>query len=228
MNSKEFFDLENFKHHKIFEQINFVWEALTILKSYLLSLPLGKIATNIPKEAYLENIDSIFIDEKTVVEKGAYIKGPCYIGKNCSIRHGAYIRGNFLCGDNCIIGHTTEVKNSIFLNNSKASHFAYIGDSILGNNVNLGAGVKCANFRIDGKNAIIRINDKVIETSLEKLGAIIGDNTQIGCNTVLNPATFLYPNVICYPSLNVGGIVPKGSIIKSSATVKVKRALNKE
>jgi NDP-sugar pyrophosphorylase family protein len=221
MNSSEFFNLENFQQKKIFENIEFVFEPLGFLEKFLKTLPLGKINTTIPKGVFLENEKEIFIDDGCIIENGSYIKGPCYIGKNCSVRHGAYIRGNFLCGDNCIIGHTTEIKNSIFLNHVSAAHFAYVGDSILGNNVNLGAGVKCANFRIDGRNAIIRFNDEIIKTSLKKLGAIIGDNTQIGCNTVLNPATFIYPNVICYPTTNVGGIIAKNSIVKSLAQIKI-------
>ena len=90
----------------------------------------------------------------------------------------------------------SEIKNSILLNNAKAAHFAYIGDSILGNNVNIGAGVKCANFKLKRSSIVLYIDGKAIDTGLMKLGSIIGDNSQIGCNSVANPGTIIGKNCI--------------------------------
>ncbi len=154
----------------------------------------------------------------SVIESGAYIRGPCVIGSNCVVRHGAYIRGNVLTGHGCVIGHDSELKQAILLNHAQAAHFAYVGDSILGNHVNLGAGVKCANFKLDHTTINLRIDDQKIETGLRKFGALIGDRSQIGCNTVTNPGTLIGQDVHCYPCLNIQGFVPSRSMIKPSAS----------
>lgn len=209
-----FFQTDRFAHKKIFEEIDAIWEILPRIKSYLEKSKLGKIAAVIPKGCYLINPELIFIGEGTEIEPGTCIKGPCIIGKNCRIRFGAYIRENVILGDHCIIGHSTEVKNSLFLDGAKATHFNYVGDSILGNRVNLGAGVKCANYRIDKKKITINFGEKKIETNLAKLGAILGDDVDIGCNTVLNPGTVIGKGTRCYPQVVVRGVFPENSLIK--------------
>ena len=143
---KVFFHLDDYIHRALFAKITYVWEALNDLERYLKQLSLGKIETEIPAGAILVNPEQISIGKGSVIEPGAYIKGPCVIGERCAVRQGAYIRGLFLAGNDCVIGHTTEVKQVIFLNGVHAAHFAYLGDSILGHRVNLGAGTKCANF----------------------------------------------------------------------------------
>ena len=213
---KDFFELEKFSHKRIFNNIENMWDVFRNLEKYLQEAKLNKIECNIPKNCYLENLENISIGKNTIIEPFTYIKGPCIIGENCQIRHGAYIRGSVITGNNCIIGHCSEVKNSIFLDNVHAAHFAYIGDSILGNNVNLGAGVKLANFRLDKNLISFYKNAQKIYTNLQKLGSFIGDDSQIGCNCVLNPATFLEKEVFCHANLNICGWIFQKSIIKYS------------
>ena len=142
------------------------------------------------------------------------IKGPTIIGNNTEVRQGAYIRGDCLIGDRCVVGHTTEVKTSIMLNDAKAGHFAYVGDSILGNHVNLGAGTKLANLKIIDVEMKLRIEGEVYKTGLRKLGAILGDHVETGCNSVTSPGTLLGKGSLVYPCLNEpGGYYPKRSII---------------
>src|SRR5690625_2885062 len=141
-----FFDLSQFEHAALFDDRDPVWEVLKKIGYYLLCESLGGILGKVEKGAYLINPEMISIGKGTVVEAGAYIKGPCISGENCEIRHGAYIRGKLIMGNGCVIGHATEVKNTVFFDKAKAGHFAYVGDSILGNRVNLGAGTKCANL----------------------------------------------------------------------------------
>jgi len=211
---ESYFDLTGCKHALLFEGCSYPWQALQKLSTYLRAQPLGKIETEIPSSVFLVNPELISIGPQTHVESGAYIKGPCIIGAGCTIRKGAYIRGNFLAEDGCIIGHNTEVKHSIFLKNATAAHFNYVGDSILGSKVNLGAGVKCANFRFDRQNVIVEVEDQKIDTELKKLGAIIGDGVQIGCNCVLNPGTLLGKHALCFPCLNIHGIIPERAKVK--------------
>ena len=165
---------------------------------------------------------NIYIGKGTVIEPGALIKGPTIIGNNTEVRQGAYIRGDCLIGDRCVVGHTTEVKTSIMLNDAKAGHFAYVGDSILGNQVNLGAGTKLANLKIIDVEMKLRIDGEVYKTGLRKLGAILGDHVETGCNSVTSPGTLLGKGSLVYPCVNVpGGYYPKRSIIG----VRTKRVL---
>jgi NDP-sugar pyrophosphorylase family protein len=147
--------------------------------------------------------DHIRIGKGVLIEPGALIKSPTIIGDQTEVRHGAYIRGNCLIGRNCVVGHVTEVKNSIFLDGAKAGHFAYLGDSILGNQVNLGAGTKLANLRfIKGEIAVSTPGGQV-KTGLRKLGAILGDHAQTGCNSVTNPGTLLGKKSMVIPNTTV-------------------------
>lgn len=121
----------------------------------------------------------------TVLDDGAKIIGPVAFGKNCIVGHGALVVGPAVFGDNCVIGHCSEVARSIFGNGSRAAHFNYVGDSVLGSDVNLGAGAKLANLRFDKKSV----------RGLEKMGAVIGDKSSVGCNAVIDPGVEIGPGV---------------------------------
>lgn len=190
----QFFDLSNFTHKALFDGTFYPWEALDKLEAYLAALPLGQILGEVDPRAYLIKPELITIGKGSRVEAGAYIEGPCVIGENCTVRHGAYIRGTVLAGNNCVIGHTTEIKHSILLNKAQAAHFAYIGNSILGSNTNLGAGTKLANLRLDHGKVKIRAGQIAIPSGQKKLGAIIGDGAQLGCNSVCNPGVLIAKN----------------------------------
>jgi NDP-sugar pyrophosphorylase family protein len=142
----------------------------------------------------------IAIGKGTLIEGGATIKGPAIIGDQTEVRQGAYLRGYCLIGDRCVVGHTTEVKHSVFLDDAKAGHFAYLGDTIIGNDANLGAGTKCANLRFIPGNVQVSYEGELYSTGMRKFGAIIGDKAQTGCNSVTSPGTiiargcFLMPN----------------------------------
>ena len=154
--------------------------------------------------AYLTD-DKVILGPGAVVEPGALIKGPTVIGKNTEVRQGAYMRGDCLVGDGCVVGHTTEMKASIMMDGSKAGHFAYIGDSILGRDVNLGAGTKLANLRMISGTVVISSGKgkERYDTGRRKIGAILGDRTETGCNTVTSPGTLLGPRSIVYPGIAV-------------------------
>lgn len=214
MNS--FFSLEGFAHRALFDKCQFAWEPLIHLASYLKGQELGKIEVSIPAGVHLVKPELISIGKGTRIEPGAYLEGPCIIGENCVIRHGAYLRGNVVVGNGCIVGHDTEIKHSILLDGAAASHFNYVGDSILGNRANLGAGVKCANLRLDHQMVSVVYQGKKILTQLKKLGAIVGDDAQLGCNSVTNPGTLLGKKALCHPCLNIGGFIPPHAIAKPS------------
>lgn len=157
--------------------------------------------------------NDIHIGRGTIIEPGALIKGPAIIGDNTELRQGAYLRGNTLVGDNCVVGHTTELKSCVLLGESKAGHFAYIGDSILGK-VNLGAGTKLANLKMVETKVVINIDEKKYETGLRKFGAILADGVETGCNSVTAPGTILAKDVLLYPNATARGYYYPKTIIK--------------
>lgn len=214
-----YFDLSKFAHASIFDNCQNVWDVLANIQNYLESYELGIIQTEVPKTAHLVDAEKISIGRGTVVEPGAYIKGPCVIGENCHVRQGAYIRGNFICGNACVIGHATEIKNSIFLDYAQAAHFAYVGDTVLGNHTNLGAGTKCANLRFDNQAVSVYLHDRKVNTHLRKFGAIFGDFSQSGCNSVTNPGTLLAMRSAIAPCVNARGYISEGNLFKEKKEV---------
>ncbi len=157
--------------------------------------------------------DQIYIGKNSVIEPAALVRGPAIIGDGTEVRHGAYIRGEVLVGDDCVVGHTTEIKSSVMLGGSKAGHFAYIGDSILGK-VNLGAGTKLANLKMIDSIVTITVEGKSYQTGLRKFGAIFGDGVETGCNSVSTPGTLLGKNALLYPNGTARGYYPPDTIIK--------------
>ncbi len=159
--------------------------------------------------------DKIAIGRGVLVESGAMVKSPAIIGDQCEVRQGAYLRGGCLTGRRCVLGHTSEVKNSIFLDDAKAGHFAYLGDSILGNATNLGAGTKFANLRFLPGNVTLFHGGERIDTGRRKLGAILADGCQTGCNAVTSPGTFMAKGAILMPNTTArGGYHPARAILR--------------
>lgn len=218
LSPQSFFDLDQFEHATLFDDCQHVWEVLFKIKSYLNNFKPKLINTIIPHGVHIFNEELIAIGQGTIIEPGVFIQGPCIIGQNCQIRHGAYIRGGVITGDNCVIGHDTEIKNTIMLNDSKAAHFAYLGDSVLGNRVNLGAGTKCANLRFDHGLIFIKDGENKMATHLKKMGAIIGDFAQTGCNSVTNPGSLIGKGASIPPCFNFGGVLKAGTHLKSLHT----------
>ena len=226
----EYFDLDDFPWRDIFDGIGAVWEVLPGIGNYIMRkikpnvTPLVKNGTLIKRKEILENgsivnagaslmDDNIQLGKDVVIEPGALVYGPVIIGDGTVIRQGAYIRGNVITGKNCIIGHSTEIKNSIMTGMSKAGHFAYIGDSVIGS-VNLGAGTKLANFKMSGDEINLLAGEEKISTGLRKFGAILGDGVSTGCNSVTMPATVMGRNCVVYPNTTVRGVIKAGVIVK--------------
>lgn len=160
--------------------------------------------------AFLEG--KVYVAEGAKIEPTAYIVGPCVIGPNAEVRHGAYIRGYAWIGAHAVVGHTTEVKGSVFFDHAKAGHFAYVGDSLLGRDVNLGAGTKLANLKLKGDEVTFKhpVDGTIIKSGLRKLGAILGDRAQTGCNAVLSPGSILMPRTAVLPCAHYKGTLSSG------------------
>lgn len=216
---RDFVDLSQVLHGDQFKDpvaFAYLGKALQAwLETFLTNLGVGDqpvIEGRVAAGAFVEG--RVFIAKGAKVEPTAYIQGPCYIGPDAEVRHGAYIRGQVYVGRAAVVGHTTEVKGSVFFDEAKAGHFAYVGDSILGRDVNLGAGTKLANLPLNRRE--IRIihptTGKVVTTGLKKFGAILGDKAQTGCNSVLSPGTLLGARAMVWPCVHFRGTLPEGDI----------------
>ena len=156
----------------------------------------------------------VHVEEGAVLEPHVHLIGPCLIESNVTIRSHAYVREYTWMMEGSLLGHASESKHALFLPGAKAPHFNYVGDSVLGSNVNLGAGVKLSNLRHDGEAVAIWLDDVRRATGLRKFGAIIGDGAQLGCNAVTNPGTVLGKSCMVHPNTTVGGFHAEGSVVR--------------
>jgi UDP-N-acetylglucosamine diphosphorylase / glucose-1-phosphate thymidylyltransferase / UDP-N-acetylgalactosamine diphosphorylase / glucosamine-1-phosphate N-acetyltransferase / galactosamine-1-phosphate N-acetyltransferase len=173
----------------------------------------------------------IYIGENVTIEPGVYIEGPAIIHNGAMLRHGAYVRANVILAPGAMVGHATEIKNTIMLEDAHAPHFAYLGDSILGQRVNLGAGTKLSNLAVSsatdpatGKRPTIQIpfQGERLDTGLTKFGAVLGDDVQIGCNAVTNPGTVIGARTWVYAVASLAkGYYPSDSVIKLRQNVEI-------
>ena len=213
----DFLDLAQTEHAALFDGVAHAWEVLPKLKDYL--------AANLKTENRGRMIgqpvigERVFIGEGTVIEPGAYIKGPAWIGANCEIRHGAYIRENVIVGAGSVIGNSSEIKNSVLFMKCQVPHFNYVGDSVLGARVHLAAGVIVSNLKLNGTTIDVRAGDRWVSTGLRKFGALIGDEAEVGCQAVLNPGSVLGRRSMVYPGVSWRGVLAAGFIAKTAEQV---------
>ena len=187
------------------------WEILGDLSDLIRA-----IGRQLSRDDYTELSPDLWVAKNVRVSPGASLTAPLIVCAGTEIRHGAYLRGSALIGEGCVIGNSTEIKNAILFDGVKVPHFNYIGDSILGYLVHLGAGAVLSNVRCDGAKVIVR-SDSPITTARRKLGAILGDGCEVGCHAVINPGTVLGRGSTVYPLTSVSGVYPDGSRIRGNA-----------
>src|SRR5213592_3471969 len=207
-----FLNLEHTAHQKLFENQNYVWEALKQIASYLQFRLKPAVLGELLGKPFISR--NIFVGAGTIIEQGAVLKGPAWIGENCHIRSGCYVRENVIVGNGVVMGNSCEFKNSILFDEAQVPHFNYVGDSIIGHRAHLGAGVILSNVKLDHGEIHVAATEGEIATGLTKFGAVIGDRTEIGCNAVINPGTVIGRDCIIYPGASFRGVLPSGSILK--------------
>src|SRR5438046_5302705 len=208
----ELLNLEHTAHPKLFEDQKYAWDALKQIASYLQFRLKPGVLGQLVGKPFLSN--HVFIGRGTIVEQGAVLKGPAWIGENCQIRSGCYVRENVIVGDGVVMGNSCEFKNCILFDEAQVPHFNYVGDSILGYHAHLGAGVILSNVKLDHGEIAVMAPDGNIATGLTKFGAIVGDRTEIDCNAVINPGSVLGRDCMIYPGVNFRGVLPPYSVLK--------------
>ncbi|MFO8101524.1 MAG: sugar phosphate nucleotidyltransferase [Dehalococcoidia bacterium] len=186
--------------------ITYPWDMLEANEQLLSGIEAANHGT-VEENAVLRG--PVSIGEGTVIRAGSYVVGPVIVGENCEIGPNCYIRPSTAIGNNCHIGSAVEVKNSIIMDNSKVPHHNYVGDSIIGEDCNFGAGTKVANLKLDKKT----ISVGRIETGRRKLGVIMGDRVQTGINSCLNIGCSIGNDSIIGPGMTAKGVIkPRAKI----------------
>lgn len=209
------FDLkETDEFSQLFDPKKYPWQWLDVLPGFIREnfdesgvLPLGDIK-------YHEAGGPIYVGPGTRIMSGVVIYGPAFIGPGCIIGHNVLIRDGALIADGCILGHCVEVKHSILLDHTHCGHRNFIGDSVIGRNVNFGDGAGTANLRGDRdpkKTIKVTWDGRVLDTGLRKFGALVGDGSSISCRATLNPGTILGKDCLVLPNVSVSRTHPARS-----------------
>ena len=149
-------------------------------------------------------IGQVSVARAARIRSGAYIRGPVFIDENSDVGPNCYIRPYTSIGRHVRIGNACEIKNSIILDETRIGHLSYVGDSVIGEECNLGAGTVVANYRLDGKTVKMKVKDEVVDSGRTKLGVILGDRVKTGINSLLMPGvkvcndSWIGPNVVVY------------------------------
>lgn len=166
------------------------WEWLPQIAEALRSLGAAPPhPANLPPGCHLSG--AVFAHPSVKWPAYCVVEGPAFLDEGVEIRPGAYIRGGVIVGRGCVLGNSCEYKNCLLLDEVETAHFNYVGDSILGNRAHLGAGVICANLKLDRGTVDVVIDGQRNPTGLRKVGAFLGDGAEVGCNSVLQPGAIL-------------------------------------
>ena len=209
---QSFFDLSHLEHADVFEGVEFVWEALKRLPEYTLRY-FGLTGEQLHQP--LEQCqDLVLVSPTAVIEAGAQMFGPVIVGPHCHLAANSVLRGPVILSDQVYVGRYSEVKSSLLFDQAKVPHLSYVGDSIIGIDVNMGAGSVLSNLKLNWGEISIHVDGTDIPTGMQKLGAILGDGVQIGCNAVLQPGTLVGARTWVYPGACIRGYYPPDHIVK--------------
>lgn len=173
------------------------WDLLRANEQCVAALRENSIEGDIHPSVVIEGL--IQLGPGTRLLPGVFIEGNVVVGANCKIGPNCYIRGNTSIGDACHIGQSVEIKNCLILSQTAVGHLSYVGDSVLGAQVNFGAGTTTSNLRHDGANHRSMADGVLLDTGRRKFGAIVGDGVHTGINTSIYPGRQLWPHTTTRP-----------------------------
>jgi len=183
-----------------------------------------KIVGLIENGAHL--IGPVTVAESARIRSGAYIEGPALIDEGSDIGPNCYIRPFTSIGKKVRIGNACEIKNSILMDGTHVGHLSYVGDSIIGEKCNLGAGTITANYRLDGRTVKMMVKDVTVDTERTKLGVVLGDNVKSGINALFMPGVKVGVNSWVGPNVVVERDLASNTVVLLKQTVE-KRELKK-
>lgn len=210
----ELYDLTHTLAADYLSQFEYPWDALAGISDFLVEL-----GNSLDEKEYEKRGENIWVHKSAKVFPSAYLNGPLIVGKDAEVRHCAFIRGSALIGEGAVVGNSTELKNVILFDKVQVPHYNYVGDSILGFKAHMGAGSITSNVKSDKLLVKIHAEDGEIETGRKKVGAMLGDNVEVGCGSVLNPGTVIGRWSNIYPLSAVRGCVDAHSIYKRRGEV---------
>lgn len=181
-------------------EVTYFWDHLDLNIHALENLMEEKNEGTIEPGAVLEG--KLFLGKGSVIKAGSRIEGPAYIGEDCLIGPNAFIRRGSVIENHCHVG-TCEIKNSVVMNGANVPHFSYIGDSVLCEDVNLGAGTMIANLRFDNGPIRVHFKEGSVDSGRRKLGAAIGSGTKIGVNCSINCGTLIGHDCKVFPGTKI-------------------------
>jgi len=176
---------------------------------------------NVEEGAYI--IGPVTVAESARIRSGAYIEGPAYIGEHSDVGPNCYIRPCTSIGKNVRIGNACEIKNSIIMDGVHIGHLSYVGDSIIGEKCNLGAGTITANYRLDAGTIKMMVKDRLVDTGRTKLGAVLGDNVKTGIGALLMPGVKVGNNCWIGPNVIVHRDLPSNTAVFLKQSLEEKR-----
>ncbi len=177
--------------------VRYPWDLLRANEQFVSALTENEVEGEVHPSAVIEGV--VHIGKGTRILPGVFIEGNVVIGEDCKIGPNCYIRGNTSIGDHCHIGQSVEIKNCLILSKTNVGHLSYVGDSVLGEGVNFGAGTTTSNLRHDGKNHRSMVCGMLMDTGRRKFGTIVGDHVHTGINTSIYPGRKLWPHTTTRP-----------------------------
>lgn len=184
------------------------WDLLKANEIFMARLK-GRVEGEVEAGATMKG--EVVVESGALIRSGSYIIGPVYISKGCEVGPNCYLRPGVCLGPNVKVGAAVEVKNSIVMAGSHIPHHNYLGDSIIGERCNLGAGTKVANLRFDDKSVRVSFGGKMIDSGRRKLGVIMGDDVKTGINCMIDAGTIIWENAFVGPGALVKGNIGPGS-----------------
>ncbi len=215
---KNLYNLDETIAKEYMETKTYPWELLEGLGDYI-----RQLGQTLDPEIYEKRGEDVWVAKSAKVFESAYLGGPLIVDEDAEIRQCAFIRSNAIVGKGAVVGNSTELKNVILFNKVQVPHYNYVGDSILGYKAHMGAGSITSNVKSDKALVVIKGAEGTIETGRKKVGAMLGDEVEVGCNSVLNPGTVVGRNSNIYPVSCVRGVIPEKHIFKNADEVIAKK-----